>query len=252
MRPKRLIFVPTYNERDNAERMARALAALPIGADLLFVDDNSPDGTGQALDKLSAELPQLTVMHRSGKLGVGSAHLDAIAYAYDGKYDELITLDCDFTHSPADVLRIIETLDGNDVATASRYMSPDSLPGWNIVRRSLTMFGHVLTTKLLKVPYDATGGLRGYDLTRISPDVFSQVKAQGYGFFFESMFLLTRKGYAVGEFPIVLPARTYGHSKMNLRETLRSGTQLLSLWARSVTSPADYRPALERLTDAAE
>jgi dolichol-phosphate mannosyltransferase len=250
MQRKRLIFVPTYNEKDNAERMARALAALPIDADLLFVDDNSPDGTGQALEKLRTELPQLTVMHRSGKLGVGSAHLDAISFAYERNYTELITLDCDFTHSPSDVLRIIETLEGNAVATASRYMSPDSLPGWNIVRRSLTTFGHILTTKLLKVPYDATGGLRGYNLTRISPEVFSMVKARGYGFFFESMFLLTRRGYAVAEFPIVLPARTYGHSKMSLQETLRSGSQLLSLWARSFLSPSEFRPTLEKATDA--
>src|SRR4029079_8552330 len=108
MQRKRLIFVPTYNEKENAERMARALAELPVDADLLFVDDNSPDGTGQALEELRGELPHLSVMHRSGKLGVGSAHLDAIAYAYESGYDELITLDCDFTHSPSDVLRIIK------------------------------------------------------------------------------------------------------------------------------------------------
>ena len=120
-------------------------------------------------------------------------------------------------------------------------MEADSLPGWNILRRSLTGFGHLLTKHLLGIDVDATGALRVYDLTRIPRELFEKVSARGYGFFFESMFLLVRNGFSVREIPIVLPARTYGTSKMTLRETMRSGTQLLSLWKKNLSRPSQFR-----------
>jgi dolichol-phosphate mannosyltransferase len=214
--------------------MVRELSSLGLDADLLFMDDNSPDGTGEALDLLAASNPRLYVIHRAGKLGIGSAHAEGIAWAYDHDYEVLITLDCDFTHKPSDVPRVLAALGGHDLATGSRYLAPDSLPEWNILRRSLTSFGHFLTLRLLSIRYDATSALRAYDLRRISRSDFERVEATGYGFFFESMFVLIRQGYSVGEFAIVLPARTYGSSKMTPRETLRSGMQLLRLWARSL------------------
>jgi dolichol-phosphate mannosyltransferase len=221
--------------------MAKALLALPVDADVMFMDDASPDGTGDILDRLAGGEPRLSVIHRSGKLGVGSAHIDGIRWAYDNDYARLITLDCDFTHSPADVIRLVESAEGHDVATGSRYIEDDSLPGWNIMRRSLTGLGHVLTKYMLRIPVDATGALRVYDLTRIPRDLFERVTARGYGFFFESMFLLIRNGFSVNEIPIMLPARTYGTSKMTVRETMRSGSQLLSLWRRSLAQPSQFR-----------
>jgi dolichol-phosphate mannosyltransferase len=246
--PETLIFVPTYNERDNAERMVRELAALRLDADMLFMDDGSPDGTGDILDALAVEIPRLTVIHRAGKQGIGSAHAEAISRAYDQGYDRLITLDCDFTHKPTDIFKLLEALTGHDIATGSRYLAPDSLPDWNLLRRSLTAFGHLLTTRLLSIRYDATGALRAYDLRRIPRAVFERVESRGYGFFFESMFVLTRAGFTVGEFPIVLPARTYGSSKMTVRETLNSGSRLLRLWTKVVTrSERHSAPASESI-----
>src|SRR5512146_2744458 len=148
MSAKHLIFVPTYNERDNAERMVRELSGLDLDTDLLFMDDNSPDGTREILDRLTLETPRLSVIHRAGKQGIGSAHLDAVRWAYDHRYEVLITLDCDFTHKPSDLPRLLEALSGHDLATGSRYLEPDSLPNWNIFRRSLTAFGHFLTRNL--------------------------------------------------------------------------------------------------------
>jgi dolichol-phosphate mannosyltransferase len=236
-----LIFVPTYNERDNVEHMVTDLIGLGIDADVLFIDDASPDGTGDILDALAGKHRQLSVIHRTGKLGIGSAHLDAIRWAYAHGYERLVSLDCDFTHSPRDVLRVLEHLEGHDLAAGSRYLEENSLPGWNILRRSLTGFGHALTKNLLGIRVDATGALRGYDLLRIPREVFDLVTARGYAFFFESMFLLVRNGFTVGEFAIVLPARTYGSSKMTLRETWRSGSQLLSLWMSSTVNPARFK-----------
>jgi len=214
--------------------MVRDLTALPIDADLLFIDDNSPDGTGAILDRLAAKNPRLTVLHRQGKLGIGSAHVAGIDWAYDHDFEFLITLDCDFTHDPGDVIRLFQNAPGYDVTVGSRYLAPGSLPGWNPVRRSLTGFGHLLTKYLLRIPFDATGALRCYHLPKIPRNLFGMIRSTSYGFFFESMFVLVRAGHSVNEFPIVLPARTYGSSKMTLQETMRSGSQLLSLWARSV------------------
>src|SRR5687767_14776183 len=243
MTARTVIFVPTYNERDNVENMARQLLALPIDADLVFMDDASPDGTGALLDQLAAKEARLSVIHRSAKLGIGSAQLQGIRKAYELGYERLITLDCDFTHSPADVLRLIKESAGFDVTIGSRYLAPDSLPGWNILRRSLTGFGHLLTKHLLSISFDATGALRLYDLRRIPKELFALVHAQGYGFFFESMLVLVRSGHSVKEFPIVLPARTYGSSKMSLRETLASGFRLLSLWYAGTMNPSRFRVA---------
>src|SRR5687768_113167 len=113
--PRSLVVVPTYNERENAPRMCAELLALGLDADVLFIDDNSPDGTGALLGDLAAANPRVRVMHREGKSGIGSAHQAGIAVAYDGGYDTLITLDCDFSHSPADIPRLIEAAAANDV-----------------------------------------------------------------------------------------------------------------------------------------
>src|SRR6266550_2235734 len=241
MSPKTLIFIPTYNERDNVENMARQLLALGLDADLMFMDDGSPDGTGEILDRLAREFARLSVIHRTGKLGIGNAHLEGIRYAYDNGYEQLITMDCDFTHTPAEVLRLIENSDGYDVTVGSRYMRPNSLPGWNILRKSLTGFGHLLTKYVLGVQVDATGALRAYDLRRIPRELFDLVRARGYAFFFESMFILVRNGFSVKEFPIELPARTYGSSKMTAQEAWRSGSRLLKLRVSSIIKPGRFR-----------
>ena len=252
MPTRKLIFVPTYNERENVEAMVRELVALNLDADLLFLDDGSPDGTGGILDRLAAKTPRLSVVHRPGKAGIGTAHQHGIRHAYAQGYDVLITLDCDFTHKPGDIRTLLDALRGHDLSTGSRYMEAGSLPDWNLLRRSLTAVGHLLTRRLLSIKYDATGALRAYDLRRIDRRIFDEVEAGGYGFFFESMFRLTRAGYTVGEFPIVLPARTYGTSKMSLRETLKSGMRLIALWAGTIGTRRPLRTKVENRVDALE
>lgn len=243
-----LIFIPTYNESGNVERMAGELAALDLDADIVFLDDNSPDGTGALLDRLAGEIPRMSVIHRKGKEGIGSAHQVGIARAFEGCYDALVTLDCDFTHDPKDIPRMLAALDGHDVAVGSRYMERGSLPGWNLLRRCLTMFGHLLTTTLLGLPQDASGAFRAYDLKRIKPETFSLVASRSYSFFFESLFVLVQNGCKINEIPIVLPARTYGSSKLTTSEALRGGTFLLRLWLENLAHPERFR--LGRAPDA--
>ena len=240
--PKLLIFIPTYNEAENAERLCRELSTLDLGADILFCDDGSPDGTGEIVDRLTQKFPHVHAMHREGKLGIGSAHRDGIRYAYEHGYETLVTMDCDFTHQPADVQRLLAAAraSGRAVAIGSRYMERDSLPGWNLMRRSLTRFGHFLTTNLLRLPQDATGALRVYQLRLLPEELFERVRSRGYSFFFESLFVLHHNGFAIEEMPIALPARTYGSSKMCLRETWRSARRLLKLYWASVRHPESF------------
>ena len=117
MGDRTLIFVPTYNERDNAANMCEQLHKLGLDADVLFVDDNSPDGTGTLLEGLTARFPRLIVHHRPGKLGIGSAHAEAIGWAYDQGYQLLVSLDCDFTHSPTDIPAMIDAARGDRKST---------------------------------------------------------------------------------------------------------------------------------------
>jgi len=232
--PKILVFIPTYNERENVEEMLKQLINLNIGFDVLFIDDNSTDGTGEVLDNLSNSHKNLFVIHRSGKLGVGSAHLAGIQYAYDNEYDLLITMDCDFTHAPEDIPKFISLADKADVVVGSRFILSDSLSSWNLFRKFLTKLGHFLTKRVLGIPYDATGAFRLYNLKKVDKNLFGKVESKGYAFFFESLYWLNKKGYRIAELPISLPARTYGHSKMNGREILKSLKMLLKMLMRRI------------------
>jgi dolichol-phosphate mannosyltransferase len=239
---KVLILIPTYNEAGNAQRLCRELSALELGADILFCDDGSPDGTGEIVDELAREFSHVRAIHRPGKLGIGSAHQEGIRYAYAHGYETLVTMDCDFTHQPVDVERllVIARASGQSVCIGSRYMKRDSLPGWNPMRRSLTYLGHFLTVNLLRLPQDATGALRVYQLGAIPQELFNRVRSCGYSFFFESLFVLHRNGFAIEEMPIALPARTYGSSKMSWRETGRSASRLLKLYWAGVRHPQSF------------
>lgn len=239
--PKTLIFIPTYNERENVEKICPQILALGLDADLVFLDDNSPDGTGMLLDEMASTNRRIHVIHRSGKLGIGSAHVEGIRWAYERGYQRLLTLDCDFSHSPSDIPRFLETADRFDVTVGSRYMNSESLREWNLFRKSLTNLGHFLTRRLLKIEFDATGAFRVYNLDRIPEALFSLVRSSGYSFFFESLFVLQRNGFSIGEIPINLPARTYGHSKMSFVEAARSGRRVFSLFLSDRTNPGRYR-----------
>jgi dolichol-phosphate mannosyltransferase len=238
---KTLLFIPTYDEQDNVRPMLTELRRHVPDADIVFMDDSSPDGTGQILDELAKTEPKLTVLHRAGKLGIGSAHLAGIAYAYDKGYGTLVTLDCDFTHSPSDIPLLVAQSADADIAIGSRYLKADSLPEWNVLRKILTRVGHLLTVGLLGIGGDATGALRAYRLSTVPREMFSLVKARGYAFFFESLFIAHQNGLVIREVPIRLPARTQGHSKMSLAEIRRSVVQLVTLTIASRTNPAQFR-----------
>jgi dolichol-phosphate mannosyltransferase len=244
---KALLAVPTYNERDNVERLIAEIVEVVPGLDLLFLDDASPDGTGDLLESLKARYPTLAVSHRPGKLGIGSAHLDAIAWAYDKGYETLLTMDADFTHPPSYLPEILSKGTEADVVVGSRYLLPNSLDEWTLFRRLLTRGGHLLTRTLLGLREDASSAYRLYRLDRIPRAAFSLVRARGYSFFFESLYVLRVNGFRIREVPIVLPARASGRSKMGIMD---AGKGLLHLALMCLVIAAARRrlllPAEER------
>lgn len=233
-----LVFIPTYNERENVERLCSELQTLGINIDILFMDDHSPDGTGEILEEIAHKNNNVFVVHRSGKLGVGSAHYDGIQWAYDQGYQRLVTMDCDFTHNPQCIKDIL-TID-SDVAVGSRYKLENSLAGWNLYRKFLTNFGHFLTATLLHMPFDATGGFRYYRLDRIPRQLFNLVESKGYSFFFESLYIIHVNKLKIEELPIALPPRTYGHSKMTTDEIGRSVKLLFSIYMNQLLRPSRF------------
>lgn len=226
-----LIFIPTYKERENVRLIVEGLRYNLGSVPILFCDDNSPDGTYEVIEELASTDSNIAAIRRPGKLGIGSAHKDGIREALRRGYRRLLTMDCDLTHQPADCRRFLECDEG-DIVIGSRFIDSESLADWNLVRKCLTRAGHLATTWLLQLPYDATGALRLYHLDRIGSGWLDDVTSDGYAFFFESLMVLSTRGLAIKELPIRLPKRTYGNSKMSLREVLRSIVMLARLAVR--------------------
>ncbi len=226
-----LVFVPTYNERENIEPLYKRIVKTASNLDILFLDDNSPDGTGDIMDGIAKLNPQVKVIHRTGKLGIGSAHREGILWAMAKGYKTLVTMDADFTHSPEVIPQLLERAENNEVVIASRYLEENGIKSWNIFRKFLTCTAHILTTVLLGLKYDTTGAFRVYRLDRISKNYLDKVRSNGYSFFFESIYVLHNMQYRIDEIPVILPTRTYGSSKMSYREMFRSLKLLFTLSA---------------------
>ena len=230
---KVLVGIPTLNEVRNVEPMVERLHKLPFSFDLLFVDDNSDDGTKEVLNRIANQYSSVKIIHRPSKLGIGSAHKDILRFAYEHGYETLVTLDCDFSHQPEDVPRLFSEFTDLPLVVGSRFLDPQSLSEWNLKRKLLTHLGHWLTSRLLHLPMDATGAFRLYRLNLIPREIWCRVESDGYAFFFESLVVARRSGLTLGEISIHLPKRVYGESKLDLRQALMSLKVLFQLYLRS-------------------
>jgi dolichol-phosphate mannosyltransferase len=231
-RERALVVVPTYNEADNVEKLCRALIEANLPIDILFIDDNSPDNTGRIIDRLCAQFSNVRVLHRPGKAGVGAAHHAGIGWAYEQGYRILVTMDCDFTHTPDQVASLLHFDPAVEVVVGSRFLRASSLTGWAWRRKFFTHLAHWMTATFLLLPFDASGALRRYRLDRIRREAFDLVENQGYSFFWESLFILWVNGYSIAEIPIDLPPRTYGTSKMRVSDIVDGAVHLVSVWRR--------------------
>jgi dolichol-phosphate mannosyltransferase len=235
-----LIFIPTYNEKENLPLIIPALQELKLATDILVMDDGSPDGTGVIADQFEKQYENFKVIHRAGKSGIGSAHYEGISWAYEQGYKKLVTMDCDLTHHPHDVPRMLEQSSDSDVVVGSRFLDNNSLETWSIWRTILTKAGHLVTHSFLNVPYDATGAFRVYDLEKVNKCFLEKVTSRGYSFFFESLFVLSINKIKISEVAIELPARAQGHSKMSFLEIFKSIRFLFILLLRRVFNVERY------------
>jgi dolichol-phosphate mannosyltransferase len=236
-----LIFVPTYNEAGNIGELLRLILKLELSADVLVIDDNSTDGTADVVRRVATTAPCVELQSRPGKLGIGSAHLQAIRHAKERGYRVLITMDADFSHQPSDIPRFLQKQEEWDVVVGSRFEAARSLREWSAFRKAVTHLGHFLTKALLDLPYDATGAFRLYRLDRIPDHLIGMITAQHYEFFFESLAIFHQAGLQIDEVPVVLPRRTYGHSKMQFAHMIRGVCRLLQLSFNLMTLRRQFR-----------
>jgi dolichol-phosphate mannosyltransferase len=225
---KIVVLIPTYNERENLPLIVSRLRAAVPGADVLVLDDNSPDGTGAVADRLAAEDGQVHVLHREGKNGLGAAYLAGFAWALDKGYDVLVEMDADGSHQPEQLPTILAALADADVVLGSRWVHGGSVINWPIHRKALSVGGNLYTRVLLGMPIgDATGGYRAYRASALRSMDLQDVASAGYCFQVDLVWRAVRRGLTVVEAPITFVERTIGDSKMShdiMRESLRSIT----------------------------
>jgi dolichol-phosphate mannosyltransferase len=211
---KAVVCLPTYNERENLERMLRALA--DKGVEVLVIDDNSPDGTGELADRLAAELGFVSVLHRAQKEGLGPAYLAGFRRALADGADLVLEMDADFSHDPADVPRLVAAAADADLVLGSRYVEGGSIPNWGRVRRFISSGGSWYARVLLGVDVrDLTCGFRCYRRAVLETIDLDAIDSRGYAFQIEGTYRTLRAGFRVAEIPITFVDREQGGSKMS-------------------------------------
>jgi dolichol-phosphate mannosyltransferase len=209
-----VVCVPTYNERENVERIVRTLGA--YGVRVLVIDDNSPDGTGEIADRLASELDYVDVLHRPLKEGLGPAYLAGFRHALANGAELVLEMDCDFSHDPADVPRLIAAADDADLVIGSRYVDGGSVGNWGPLRRFVSAGGSWYARRILGVPIrDLTAGFKCYRRAVLERIELDTISAKGYAFQIETAYRTLQSGFRVEEIPITFVDREEGGSKMS-------------------------------------
>jgi dolichol-phosphate mannosyltransferase len=220
------VLVPTYNERENLRDLAQDVLDLSVdGLHLVIIDDNSPDGTGELADELSASAPdKMTVVHRSGKNGLGRAYLAGIGFALGNGADAIVEMDADFSHNPSDIPGLLAGLQTCDLVIGSRYVAGGSIDAdWSWSRRALSRCGGGYARLILGLPiHDPTSGFRAYSRRALEAVDLAAVRSSGYAFQVEMAYAVHRLGYRLGEIPIHFRERANGRSKMSMSIALEA------------------------------
>ncbi len=229
-----LVSLATYNERDNLPGLLHEIHRIVPAVDLLVIDDNSPDGTGQVADALAAADAHLHVVHRSGKLGLGTAILAGMRYAMEHGYDIFVNMDADFSHHPRYLPALLAGMDRHDVMIGSRYIPGGGSLHWPWSRRLMSGGVNLLVRLLLRLPAkDTSGGYRAYRVALLGRAALDGLLSRGYSFQQEVLYHCRRAGGRIGEIPIVFEDRRQGTTKANLREIVGSLSTILYLGLRS-------------------
>ncbi|KAF0112199.1 MAG: dolichol-phosphate mannosyltransferase [Chloroflexi bacterium] len=230
------VIIPTFNEKENLPKIAEQLLALPVDdLRLLIIDDNSPDGTGQIADELALQFPdRVSVMHRSGKLGLGTAYISGFKQLLKTDVRYIAQMDADFSHPPEKLVEFINALKEADIVFGSRYIPGGSLAhDWPAWRKFLSRFGNEYARAILRVPVnDMTGGFRLWKREVLSTIPLDEVRSNGYVFQVEMAYLASKMGFHITEIPFHFAERQFGQSKMNLSIQTEAALRVWQLRSR--------------------
>ena len=234
MSSKTLVIVPTYNERDNLPPLAARLLALPVPCDVLVVDDNSPDGTGEVADALAAKHPQIHVLHRAEKDGLGRAYCAGFAWALERDYQFTFEMDGDVSHNPDDVPKLLEAAQGADLVLGSRYCNGIRVINWPLHRLMLSKGAAKYVRIITGMPFtDPTGGYKCFRRTALQTIDLQNVRSNGYSFQIELTHMLWRRGMKIVEVPIIFTDRFQGRSKMSGKIVREAFVMVWRLWLQN-------------------
>ena len=230
--PRSLVVLPTYNEAENVTPMVHAVLAADPDLAVLVVDDGSPDGTAELVRRVSSE-PELAgrvhLVEREGKLGLGTAYLAGFRYGLEREFDRILTMDCDFSHKPAYLPDLLAGMSEHDMMIGSRYVPGGGIRNWPLHRKFLSGFANLYTRALLRLPVrDCTSGFRCYSREVLETvDPFA-IRSSGYSFLEEMVWRVQRKGFRIGEVPILFEDRERGQSKIDGSEIYRAAWHVLT------------------------
>jgi len=236
---KTLIIVPTYNEIDNLRPLVETIFSYAPATDILIVDDNSPDGTGKLADELHNEHAQVQVLHRPGKLGLGTAYTAGFKYAIEQGYDAAFEMDADFSHDPQYLPDFLEAIEFADLVIGSRYIRGGDTPNWSFVRRLISGCGNIFARFMLGIPvHDCTAGYRLYRREALERLDLDTIQSQGYAFQVEMAYRVMKQGFKIVETPIIFMDRRVGKSKMSRKIVIEGFTYVLKTrFGRHLTKP---------------
>ena len=235
-----LVIIPTYNERDNIGEIVPLVLAQDERLDVLIVDDNSPDGTGQLADALAAREPRVHVLHNPAKGGLGPAYVAGFRWALDRDYDLIFELDADLSHDPADLPRFLEAIRDCDVVLGSRYVPGGGVANWPLHRRLISQGGCLYARLVLGLPYsDLTGGFKCFRRRVLETVDLDLIGSGGYGFQIEMTYRAHHAGFKIKEIPIVFTDRVVGRSKMSRAIVLEA---MVMVWRLRFASVQARRP----------
>jgi dolichol-phosphate mannosyltransferase len=231
---KHTLIIPTYNERENIGLLVESISSLTLDSQVIIVDDNSPDGTGQLADELAARQPGVRVIHRDGKLGLGTAHIAGMKAALEDGAAHIVTMDADFSHHPRYIPSLLAALERHDVVIGSRYVAGGGTLYCTAPRKALSRGANVFARTVLSLQAgDATAGFRGYRREVLESIALDDIVSDGYSFLIEMLYRCQRQGWHIGEVPIVFENRQRGASKISKAEIARAMQTVVRLgWER--------------------
>lgn len=226
---KLLIAIPTYNERENVPIIYTEIKKIKPDCAILFIDDNSPDKTREAIEKLKQNDKMVHSIYRPAKLGLGTAHVAAFDYAQHHNFSHVLTMDADLTHDPKYIPAMLDAGGSADIVIGSRYADGASMSGWGRIRLPFTYFWRNMIKYGIGMPYDCTGAFRLYRVSCLDPRLYRSFNSKGFSFNLEALYKLKKKGARITEIPIQARSRINGESKLSIPIMYEVLTQYFTL-----------------------